>query len=74
MDDIGLLLCVMRERSGLTQKQTADRIGVGRATISRWELNTCPIPLHKFLLFCHAVKGDAVNTVAALMMQIEGES
>ena len=40
MSKVGSMLRDRREIAGLTQEDLAARLGVSRATISRWELGT----------------------------------
>ena len=37
----GSYLAALRKDAGMTQQETADRLGVSNKTISKWETGTC---------------------------------
>lgn len=68
MAQVGPILREMREASGLPQWQVAERMGVHRVSVHRWESDQSPISLDNFLAFCEAAEGNAVRAVAQLKM------
>jgi transcriptional regulator with XRE-family HTH domain len=48
----------LRKRAGLTQKQAAERLGVNRVTVARWETSKRPIPEMAARLFERIVQEE----------------
>lgn len=56
-----------RGRAGLNQKELAERAGVGRRSLSRWEFAEClphPEQMHRLLRALQAAKPEVVPEVA----------
>jgi len=57
----GNQLRMIRQRTGLTQKELADRWGLSRETITRYETGALPMPdwVHDAILYLSRVSGNA---------------
>lgn len=65
--DIGMKIYQLRKLSGMTQEQLAEKLGVSRQTISKWETGVCF--MESACLWCcqsfwEAFSGDAAVSFA----------
>lgn len=65
---VGLLVEAMREDSGLTQRELADKCGISSATICRIELGA-NVTIQSFVEVCSAL-GERPDKVLVKAMQI----
>ena len=52
---IGEWLCEKRKEHGYTQQQIADKLGMAKSMVSRWENGKRTIYADQFLNYCHAI-------------------
>lgn len=56
--DIGRSLKLARKRKHLTQQDIADRTGISRSVIGRYETGMIEIGMSNFLIICEAIGCD----------------
>lgn len=56
--DLGSILRTAREKSGLSQSQLAERMGVHRSAVSRWERSAHGITIDNLQAYAAAVDAD----------------
>lgn len=65
-----MMLKTLRRRAGLTQKQLADKVGVGRSTVAMWENGSvdCGLEMARVLAqILHVSLDDLLNGTSSLM-------